>query len=252
MNLKLSNNSDQRICVYLNARDITMKQIGRIFTLTLFVLGFSFSQPKLSLDKPELDLGTIYSGMKKQGKIVLTNIGNDTLRIYSIQPSCGCTAVKQPKSILLPFESDVAEVEFNSTGYSGKVEKHITITTNDPLYQNVSIKLIADVKQEIECTNHSSLMWLGNISLGKTLIQETSLKNISDHKIKIKNFTTSSSSMNVKLEKKTLNPNDTLTVQVTITPEKLGYGNDHFTIETDSKNQPFVEIRASYVCVKEN
>jgi hypothetical protein len=229
-----------------------MKQIRRIFTLTIFVLGLSFSQPKLSLNKPEVDLGIIYSGMKKHGKIELTNIGNDTLRIYSIQPSCGCTTVKQPKGILLPFESDVAEVEFNSSGYSGKVEKHITITTNDPLYQNVTVKLIADVKQEIECTNHSSLMWLGNIVLGKTLVQETSLKNISDHKIKIKSFTTSSSSLNVTLERKMLNPNDTLNVQITVKPEKLGYGSDHFTVETDSKNQPFVEIRASYVCVKEN
>jgi hypothetical protein len=210
------------------------------------------SQPKLSLDKPEVDLGTIYAGVKKQGKIVLTNTGNDTLRIYSIQPSCGCTTVKQPKAILLPFESDVAEIEFNSSGYRGKVEKHITIITNDPLYQNIPVKLIADVIEELVCTNGSSLIWFGNVSPGKTLTQGTSLKNISDHKIKIKNFTTSSPSIVVLLEKKTLNPNDTLSVQVTVQPEKLGYGNEHFTIETDSKNQPFVEIRAAYVCVKEN
>ena len=229
-----------------------MKQIGLIFILTLLVLGNLFSQPKLSLNKSEVDLGIIYNGMKKQGKIELKNIGNDTLRIYSVQPSCGCTAVKQPKSILLPFESDVAELEFNSSGYHGKVEKHVNITTNDPLSQNVSIKLIADVKEELESTSHSSMIWLGNINLGKTLVQETSLKNISDHRIKIKNFTTSSSSISIKIEKKLLNPNDTLTVQVTIKPEKLGYGSDNFTIETDSKNQPRVEIRTSYVCVKEN
>jgi hypothetical protein len=229
-----------------------MKLIRLIFILTLFVFGISFSQPKLSLDKPEVDLGTIYSGMKKQGKIVLTNIGNDTLRIFSVQPSCGCTAVKQPKSILLPFESDAAELEFNSSGYHGKVEKHISIITNDPLSHNVSVKLIADVKEELEPTTHSSLIWLGNIVLGKTLEQGASLKNISDHTIKIKNFTTYSSSINIKIDKKILKPNDTLNVQMTIKPKELGYGSDRFTIETDSYNQPSIEIRASYVCVKEN
>ena len=229
-----------------------MKHIGQLFIITFLLLGNSYSQPKLSLGKPEVDLGIIYSGMKKHGKIELMNIGNDTLRIYSVQPSCGCTTIKQPKNILLPFESDVAELEFNSSGYHGKVEKHVNITTNDPLSQNVSIKLIADVKEELESTSHSSMIWLGNINLGKTLVQETSLKNISDHRIKIKNFTTSSSSISIKIEKKLLNPNDTLTVQVTIKPEKLGYGSDNFTIETDSKNQPRVEIRTSYVCVKEN
>jgi hypothetical protein len=229
-----------------------MKQIGLIFILTLLILGISFSQPKLSLNKYEVDLGTIYNGMKKQGKIELKNIGNDTLRIYSVQPSCGCTTVKQPKGILLPSESDVVEVEFNSSGYHGKVEKHVNIITNDPLSENVSVKLIADVKDELESTSHFSMMWLGNIGLGKTFVQGTSLKNISDHKIKIKNFTTSSSSIIITVEKKMLNPNDTLNVQVTIKPEKLGYCKDHFTIETDSKNQPFVEISTSYVCVQEN
>ena len=229
-----------------------MIRIRRIFILTLFVLSISFSQPKLSLDKPEVDLGTIYSGMKKQGKIVLTNIGNDTLRIYSVQPSCGCTTVKQPKAMLLPFESDVVELEFNSTGYRGKVEKHVNITTNDPLSQNVTIKLISDVKEELEPISHSTFIFLGNIGLSKTLVQGTSLKNISDHRIKIKNYTTSSSSISIKIEKKMLNPNDTLDVQITIKPEKLGYGTDQFTIETDSKNQPHVEIKTSYVCVKEN
>ena len=229
-----------------------MKQIGQIFIITLFAAGISFSQPKLSLSKPEVDLGTIYSGTKKQGKLVLTNIGNDTLRIYSVQPSCGCTTVKQPKEFLLPSESDELEVEFNSSGYHGKVEKHININTNDPLLQIISVKLIADVNEELESISHSSLMWLGNIGLGKTLTQEASFKNTSDHIIKIKNFTTSSSSINIKVEKKTLHPNDTLNVQVTIKPDKLGYGNDHFTIETDSKNQPSVEIRTSYNCIKEN
>jgi hypothetical protein len=229
-----------------------MKLIRQILTMTLCLFGISFSQPKLSLDKPEVNLGTIYSGMKKQGKIVLTNIGNDTLRIYSVQPSCGCTAVKQPKSILLPFESDVAELEFNSSGYHGKVEKHINITTNDPLSQNFSVRLIADVKEELESTTHSTFMWLGNIGFGKTVTQGTSLKNISDHRIKIMNITTSSPSISIKTEKKMLNPNDTLEVQITIKPEKIGYGSDYFTIETDSKNQPNVEIKVSYVGVKEN
>ena len=118
-----------------------MKRIGQILILTILVLGIVFSQPKLSLNTLEVDLGTLYSGMKKQGRIKFTNIGNDTLRIYSVQPSCGCTTIKQPKSILLPSESDIVDVEFNSSGYHGKVEKHITISSNDPLSGNVSDKI---------------------------------------------------------------------------------------------------------------
>jgi hypothetical protein len=232
-----------------STREKSMKQIGTMFFIVVCVASISFSQPKLSIDKPEIDLGIIYSGMKKQGKIVLSNIGNDTLRIYSVQPSCGCTTVKQPKSILLPFESDVVEVEFNSSGYrSGKIEKHINITTNDASSEIVSVKLVSVVKEELESTSHTSNLWFGNISLGKDSMQETSLRNTSDHIIKIKSFTTSSPSVNIKIEKKILHPNDTVNIQIAIKPEKIGFGNDYFSIETDSKNQPFVEIRVSYMC----
>ncbi|RPI04432.1 MAG: DUF1573 domain-containing protein [Ignavibacteriae bacterium] len=228
-----------------------MKQTGWILLIVLFGVGISSGQPKLSLNKPVVDLGTIYSGMKKQGKIVLRNIGTDTLRIYSVQPSCGCTTVKQPKSFLLPSESDVVELEFNSTGYHGTVEKHVNIVTNDPLAQNVTVTLSAVVKEDLESISHSSLLWLGNIVQGKTLVQNAGYKNISGRRIKINKFTTSSSSISVRLDKKVLNPNDTLQIQVSVKAEKPGYGSESFTLETDSKNQPRIEMRASFVCIKE-
>jgi len=183
---------------------------------------------------------------------MLKNIGTDTLFIHGVKPTCGCTAVKQPKGFLLPNESDISEIEFNSSGYHGKVEKHISIYTNDPTSQNVSVKLIADIKEELEPINHSTLLWFSNVGIGKTFVKNISLKNISEHSITIKNFSVSSKNITINFEKKTLKPNDTVDVQVTIKPEKLGYGNDHFTIETDSKNQSSVEIRTSYIGVKEN
>jgi hypothetical protein len=229
-----------------------MKLIKYFFTLIFIVASTALSQPKLSIDKPEINLGTMYSGMKKKGKIVLKNIGTDTLYISSVQPSCGCTAVKQPKRFLIPNESDDSEFEFNSSGYHGKVEKYIIVTSNDPTSQSVSVKLVADVKEELEPTNHSVFLWFGNVGIGKPSVKEMSLKNISEHSITIKNFTVSSSAITIKLAKKTLKPNDTVDVQVTLKPEKLGYGNDHFTIETDSENQSCIEIRTSYIGVKEN
>ena len=186
------------------------------------------------------------------GKIVLKNIGTDTLFIFSVQPSCGCTTAKQPKRFLTPNESDESEIEFNSSGYRGKVEKYINVISNDPTSQNVSVKLIADVKEELEPTNHSVLLWFGNIGIGKTSTKEMALKNVSNHPITIKNFTTSSSAFNINMEKKTLKPNDTVDVQVTLKSEKIGYNNDHLIIETDSENQSRVEIRTSYIGMKEN
>ena len=224
--------------------------LNRILNLTLAIILLTLasnSQPKLSLDKPEVDLGIIYSGMKKQGKIVLKNIGNDTLRIFSVQPSCGCTAVKQPKQFLLPNESDVVEIEFNSAGYRGHVEKHINITSNDPTSQYISTKLVAEVREEIRPVSGSSLVWFGSLIVGATAEQSVSLVNSSERTLKIVNCTPSSPLIEAKLSKKILQPNDTLNISITVKSEKVGYVSETLTIETNSKNQPRTELRIAFM-----
>jgi hypothetical protein len=236
----------------LNIRDETMKLTYRFFVLTFIVTGIAFSQPKLSLDKPEVDLGKMYGGEKKKGKIVLKNIGNDTLRIFSVQPSCGCTTVKQPKGFLLPGQSDDVELEFNSAGYRGKVEKHVSITTNDPTSQFMTVKLLADVKEILQPISGSNMLWMNNITIGKPITQIMAVKNVSGSPLAIQGDSVSSASISIQMEKKTLQPDDTLNIQVTVVPNKPGYSNEHFYIITNHKIQPVVEIRVTYIGIKEN
>lgn len=229
-----------------------MKLTYRFFVMTFIVTSIAFSQPKLSLGKPEVDLGNMYSGEKKKGKIILKNIGNDTLRIFSVQPQCGCTTVKQPKGFLLPGQSDDVELEFNSTGYRGKVEKHVSINTNDPTSQFITVKLLANIKEILQPISGSNMLWMNNITIGKPTIQIVTVKNVSGSPIAIRGDSVSSAAISIKLEKKTLQPDDTLNIQVTVIPNKPGYSNEHFYITTNHKIQPFVEIRVSYMGIKEN
>ncbi len=88
-----------------------MKLIYNSFIVTLVFTGIALSQPKLSIDKTEIDMGSMYSGEKREGKIILKNVGNDTLRILHVGTSCECTTVKSPKEFLLPGQSDDVEFE---------------------------------------------------------------------------------------------------------------------------------------------
>ena len=94
-------------------------KIFKALSISSFICLNLISQPKLSLDKMEIDLGKIYSGMKKKGTVILKNIGNEPLNIISVVDQCGCTAVKHPKPVLQQGESDAVEVEFNSSSYRG-------------------------------------------------------------------------------------------------------------------------------------
>ena len=75
-----------------------------LFLMAALAVGSALSQPKVSVDKSEIDLGVTYNGQVRKAKILIRNSGKETLKILSVQTSCGCTAFIQPKSELKPGE----------------------------------------------------------------------------------------------------------------------------------------------------
>jgi hypothetical protein len=223
-----------------------MKHLFQILGVVLCASSVSLTQPKLSVDKVDIDFGSVYAGAKKQGHVQLKNIGNDTLNILSINPSCGCTTIKKPKEFLLPGQHDVVEIEFNSSGYrAGKTEKYVNITTNDPACASISIKFQVLIKEVLELTDHN--FWLGEIPLNQPTTKTIALKNVSGKTITIKNILCSATILQAKSSITKLNDAETMNVQITYSPAKSGYGIEYVWIETDSKEQPRFEIRVPFI-----
>lgn len=229
-----------------------MKKLIGILIVAASWLTDSHAQPKLAIENMEINLGVLYNGATTTGKIPIKNIGNQPLKIIRIQPSCGCTTVKQPKSELQANESDVIEVAFNSTGLRGQVEKYVNIETNDPTSQYVAVKLIAEIKEELTPITSSSSVWLGNITLGKQAEQTVAFKNTSGKPISIKGVKSSSNVIAGKVDRTLVGPADTLKITVTATAAKEGYSSDHLILQTDNKNQPTVEVKVYFIGSKEN
>jgi hypothetical protein len=229
-----------------------MKKLVILTALAAFLCCGARSQPKLSVDTMDIDLGVMYNGATKAGKIKLKNIGNQPLKILRVQPSCGCTTVRQPKKELLPGESDVVEVSFNSTLYRGMVEKYVNVETNDPTSQYTAIKLIAEVKEELAPTASSYSLWLGDIVVGKRAEQAISFKNLTGRTISVNAIVCSSDKMSAVSDKKRVGPADTVKVTISALAEKQGYESGTVTIQTDSRNQPSVDLKVYYIGRKEN
>jgi hypothetical protein len=220
--------------------------------LLLVSLSVGSSQPKASIDKSTINLGVIYNGTIEKTRVILKNIGRDTLKILGVHTSCGCTTVKQPKPALRAGESDVMEVEFNSTGYRGKITKHVTIQTNDPASPEVGVTLVGDVVDELQPLNGSSVIWLGAIPLGKEVDQTVSFKNVSGRTIALKGYRSSSPQVVAKLDQMSVLAADTIRVFVKVTPTKTDYSSEQILLETDSKNQSQVPLRVTFIGVKPN
>lgn len=231
---------------FLNRR----KRPVAFFLLALVSTVLTFAQPKLIIEKSNIDLGTIYNGMVKKARIVLKNSGKDTLKILGVQTSCGCTTAKQPKSALKPGESDVVEIEFNSTGWNGKVTKHVMIQSNDPANPTATIMLVSDVVQELQPVGGASVLWLGSLPIGKEVIHTVGFKNVAGKPMTIKNYSSSSPSLSVKFDKKAVMPSDTIHITLKIYPEKPDYFNEQIFLETDSDKQSKVPLRVTFIGVK--
>lgn len=228
-----------------------MKRLLVSLALFFFFWTWTSAQPKLAIDSMTVNLGDMYSGQIRTGNIVLRNIGTQPLKILHVQPSCGCTAVRQPKSELQPNESDEVEVSFNSAMYRGPIEKYVNIETNDPLSQYVTVKLIGVVKDELDPTSSSHSVWMGNLTVGKKVEQPFAFRNLSSRTISILNITSSSGSVTAESQQKKVRPNDTLSIKITAMPEKVGYETSTLDIQTDSKNQPTVQVKIYYIGQKE-
>ncbi len=113
-----------------------MKQI--IAILAFVVIGAFAAQAQtangavMSFDKDvtTIDYGTIDKGGDPIRKFKFTNTGNEPLIIKTAKGSCGCTVPTYPKEPIMPGESNVIEVRYD-TQRVGMFTKTVTLTTNE-------------------------------------------------------------------------------------------------------------------------
>ncbi|HTY35786.1 MAG TPA: DUF1573 domain-containing protein [Bacteroidota bacterium] len=218
----------------------------------VMVSSVGVAQPKITVDRAKIDLGTIYNGTIKKARVTIKNIGHDTLQVLGVTTSCGCTTVHQPKSFLKTGESDVVEIEFNSTGYRGQIEKHINILTNDPTTPTAYVTLIGDVIEELQPVGSGSVVWFGTVPVNKQVDQSVAFKNISGKVLTVTGFTSSSPDLYIVFGNKKVYPADTIRFTIKVTPRKADYINEQLLLRTDSDKQPEVPVRVTLIGVQPN
>jgi hypothetical protein len=223
-----------------------------LFAALVVVTVPGFCQPKISVDRTKIDMGVIYNGETKKARIVIKNIGSDSLKIVSVTTSCGCTTAKRPKDFLRRGEQDAVEVEFNSTGFRGRVEKHLTITTNDPTAYTTDVMILGDVIDELQPVGNASVIWLGAVPIGKEVTQTVTFKNVSGKVMTLTGYKSSSSDISVLFGLRTVLPADTIRLSFKITPRKKDYISEQVFLETDSKKQSHVPVRVTLIGVDPN
>lgn len=109
-------------------------------------------QPKLKIDKVELNYGKRVAGDILSSILTLTNTGKSELIIHEIASDCGCITLKVPEKKLEAGQSMQVNVFFDTVLKKGNANYTIWVVCNDPTNpeQAIPIKAIFDAKV-IEC-----------------------------------------------------------------------------------------------------
>jgi Protein of unknown function (DUF1573) len=109
----------------------------------------SDAAPKMVLAEPVHEANVVPRGQKIDWTFVVKNEGNADLEIKSAAPSCGCTVTDFDK-VIKPGQSGKVTAHVDTSAFTGPIQKHVTLMTNDPQTPTASLTLNATVKPYVE------------------------------------------------------------------------------------------------------
>jgi hypothetical protein len=104
------------------------------------------SKARISFDSEKFDFG-----FAPQGSAFLvhtfevSNVGEESLYIANVRPTCGCTAAPLKKNKLAPKEKTEITSIFKLRGYTSSATKSIKVESNDPTKKNASLQFSANM-----------------------------------------------------------------------------------------------------------
>ncbi len=135
--------------------------------------------PKIAFDNEAYDFGRVLYGETVKHEFVVTNAGDQVLRIEKLQATCGCTRTIKGKAEVPPKGKTVIEAEFDTTGLRpGRKEKSIYVHSNDPVRPVVKLTLLADLVRDINVAPPSLARQLSKLE--KKIAFQMKLENSSD------------------------------------------------------------------------
>jgi len=119
--------------------------------------------PKLQFENTVYDFGKTSLVEKVAGTFKFKNTGDAVLKVQQPQPSCGCTTAGVKPDTLQPGETGELPFTLNLGRYTAKLEKHITVKSNDPKNPEIVLTVKADYTPLYEV---SPTAIIPNVTLG--------------------------------------------------------------------------------------
>jgi hypothetical protein len=100
--------------------------------------------PSIQFDRTLYDFGQISQVTNVAGVFKFKNVGEGILKLQPPKPSCGCTVAELKPDTLAPGASGELAFTLNLGFSRAKMEKHITVRSNDPKTPESSLAIKVD------------------------------------------------------------------------------------------------------------
>jgi hypothetical protein len=209
---------------------------------TLLTTAIIFSQAKIEIvGGNNFDFGEIISGTKVDKKVVIKNVGTDTLVIGQVQPSCGCTAALISENKIGPNHSATLDIGFDSRGFNGTVHKSIAVNSNDNRNKVINITFTATITTIL--TFDPQFIYFQNITMDSLATMKIKVTNTSQEAIEIKSFEHKIQGLKLEIMQRKLMPKETTELSVTYAATSEGMAQAEIIINTNSEKQPKASLR---------
>lgn len=199
------------------------------------------AQPKFTVEGGmSVDFGELYVAAPVERELRISNGGTDTLRISNVSGSCGCTGTLLSSGEIPPGGDATLKITFDPAKFSGKVEKVVSMKTNDPAAANPHITFSATVTHILGFDQTHLVFSTRPDSAATTVV---SIRNLTDGPVRITGVKSSSEELLLGLTDNTLDPGQDAALNCTITPAKPGILRGEVTLTTDHPLLPSVSLR---------
>jgi len=151
--------------------------------LCLFVAINSVAKPRLHCDVPKHDFGTVIGGSSITNEFILTNRGDEPVKISKIKNCCGVSSTVAPMEIP-PGSNAVCKAVFNTRNRYGKQDKQILIASNDSKHPYYELKMTGALLKPVDFSPR--LVRLGALLQDSEISQTITATNLLEKAVELK------------------------------------------------------------------
>jgi hypothetical protein len=223
-----------------------MKKLLVIMLFVSLLASFLPAKSQIKFKQTTFDFGEVNSGDEVSASFEFENAGDSVLVIKNVSTTCGCTTTQLEKLEYQPGEKGVIPAKFNSKGYSGKVTKTITVSSNDEEnpYSRLEINGKVNLKDFSEIEVTPDTLDFGKVTMGKVYSKKVTIKNPGNLDLDIIEIT-HGPELNFGFLDRMIRPGLEVPMEISFKPSQVGPYTGFLRFRTNAYRQRVMIVRIS-------